>query len=109
LSVTSNEGCGTAYDNVRVYVYPDVYVPNAFSPNNDGINDTWSIPALRAWNEYSVSVYNRYGQLVFYTKNAAHDWDGRFKGILQPVGAYVYYIDLKNGEKLLKGTVSIVR
>jgi len=85
----------TATDIVRVYIYPDVYVPTAFSPNNDGLNDTWFIPALRAYSEFTVSIYNRYGQLIFYTKNNAKPWDGKFNGMLQASGAYVYVVDIK--------------
>lgn len=109
LTVISNQGCGIATDIVRVYVYPDVYVPNAFSPNNDGLNDTWFIPALRAYSEYTVSVYNRHGQLLFHTKNSIRPWDGKYNGTLQPVGAYVYMINLKEEKRLLKGNLIIVR
>lgn len=108
LTAVSNEGCGTAADAMHVYVYPDIYVPNAFSPDNDGLNDTWFIPSLRAWKEYTVSVYNRQGQLIFHAKNSIRPWDGKFKGVVQPVGAYVYVIDLKGG-KVLKGSLVITR
>jgi gliding motility-associated-like protein len=109
LTVVSNEGCGTATDIVRVYVYPDVYVPNAFSPNDDGLNDTWSIPALRAYPEFTVSVYNRHGRLMFHTKNSFRSWDGKYNGMPQPPAVYVYVIDIKDEKKLLKGTLMIVR
>lgn len=109
LTVVSNQGCGTVTDIVRVYVYADVYIPNAFSPNNDGLNDTWSIPALRAYSEYTVSVYNRHGQLIFFTKNNANPWNGKYKGVPQPTGAYVYMVEIKDEKRLLKGTLIIVR
>jgi gliding motility-associated-like protein len=108
LTVVSNEGCGVATDIVRVHVYPAVYVPNAFTPNNDALNDTWSIPALRAYSEFTISIYNRYGQLIFYTKNNFRLWDGKYKGLLQPAGVYVYMVAIK-GERLLKGTLILVR
>jgi gliding motility-associated-like protein len=109
LTVVSNQGCGTATDTMRVYVYKDIYIPNAFSPNNDGLNDTWLIPALRAYSEYTISVYNRYGQLIFYTKNNSKAWDGKFKGMPQPVGVYVYMVEIKDVEKIFKGTLMLVR
>jgi gliding motility-associated-like protein len=109
LTVVSNEGCGVATDMVRVFVYPDVYIPTAFSPNDDGLNDTWAIPALRAYAEYTVSVYNRYGQLLFHTRNNMKPWDGKFNGKPQPPAAYVYVIDIKDEKKLLKGILVIVR
>jgi gliding motility-associated-like protein len=109
LTVVSNQGCGVATDIVRVYVYADVYVPNAFSPNGDGLNDTWFIPALRAYSEFTVSVYNRYGQLIFHTKNSISPWDGKYNGVPQPAAAYVYFVDIKGEKRILKGTLILVR
>ncbi|MBL7740326.1 MAG: gliding motility-associated C-terminal domain-containing protein [Chitinophagaceae bacterium] len=109
LTVISEEGCGTAVDSVHVFVYADVYVPTAFTPNNDGKNDTWFIPALTAYSVYTVSVYNRYGELIFHIKNANVPWDGTYKGASQPAGAYVYVVELKDEKRLLKGILMIVR
>jgi gliding motility-associated-like protein len=109
LTVTSNEGCGTSADTMHVYVYKDVYVPNAFSPNGDGLNDTWYVPALSAYPEFTLAVYNRYGEMIFQIKNTNQPWDGKYKGMPQAIGAYVYVIDLKQGGSLLKGTVMIVK
>ncbi|MEO8404601.1 MAG: gliding motility-associated C-terminal domain-containing protein [Chitinophagaceae bacterium] len=109
LTVVSNEGCGTSTDVVQVYVYPDVYVPNAFSPNNDGTNDTWFVPALRAYTDYTVSVFNRFGQLMFYSKNTIKPWDGTYHGMPQPTGAYVYMIDIKEEKRILKGSLILLR
>jgi gliding motility-associated-like protein len=109
LTVSSNQGCGVATDIMRVYVYADVYVPNAFSPNGDGRNDTWFIPALRAYSEFTVSVYNRYGQLIFHVKNSISPWDGKYNGVAQPAAAYVYVVDIKEEKRILKGTLILVR
>ena len=109
LTVTSNEGCGVDIDSVNVFVYKDIFVPSAFTPNNNGLNDTWFVPALSAYSEFTISVFNRYGQLLFYTKNANKPWDGKYKGMPQPVGAYVYMINITQFKKLLKGTLMIVR
>jgi gliding motility-associated-like protein len=56
-----------------------------------------------------VSVYNRYGGLVFHTKNVAIPWDGKYKGIPQPIGVYVFVIALKDQNRLIKGTVMLIR
>lgn len=109
LTVTSNEGCGVDIDSMHVFVYKDIYVPTAFTPNNNGLNDTWFIPALSAYPEFTISVFDRHGQLLFYTKNANKPWDGKYKGMPQPVGAYVYMIDIKLAGKVLKGTLMLVR
>ena len=109
LNVISNAGCGTAIDVVHVFVYNDVLIPTGFTPGNDGKNDTWLVPALSAFPNFTLSVYNRYGQVVFQAKNENRPWDGKYKGELQPTGVYVYIIDLKNGLPLLKGTITIIR
>ena len=87
----------------------NIYVPNAFTPNDDNLNDNWKIPALVAYPLAEVKVYNRYGQMVFYNKGYTRQWDGRFKGLIEPIGVYTYSIDLKNGAKLLRGTVVVIR
>lgn len=109
LKVVSNDGCGEATDTVKVFVYKDVFVPNAFTPNGDGINDTWHIPALSAYPNFELSVYDRYGHMVFQARKANVHWDGRFKGQPLPMGVYVYMLDLKEGGSLLKGTLLISR
>ena len=111
LNVTSGNGCGNAKDTMFVKVYSAVYIPNAFTPNGDGINDTWNIPALDAFNNFDEFVYNRYGELVFKNSNSNKPWDGTYKGKKVPMGAYTYYIDLKIGNGLGKmtGTVLVIR
>jgi gliding motility-associated-like protein len=95
LTVNSRFGCGIATDNVFVRVYKKISIPNAFSPNNDGINDTWKIDKLITYPDADVSVFNRYGQLLYHSKGYTTEWNGTFKGALLPVGTYYYVIDLK--------------
>lgn len=109
LEVISNVGCGTSTDDVFVKVYNDIYVPTAFSPNNDGLNDTWRIEALVAVLNAKVFVYNRYGKVIFEATGNNTQWDGNYNGQPLPAGAYAYMIDLKNGRPLKKGMVMIVR
>jgi gliding motility-associated-like protein len=109
LHATSQVGCGTATDDVFIKVFKKVDVPNAFSPNRDGINDTWQIPALSAYPDASVSVFNRYGQAIFASKGSYTAWDGRYNNSDLPVGTYYYIIDLKYGLPLKKGWVTILR
>ncbi len=107
--VSSDNGCGISNDSVRIHVFKTVIIPNAFSPNGDGINDTWNIKALNSYNDYELSVFNRYGRIVFTTKNYSKPWDGSFNGRALPVGTYYYLIDLKQGLPKLKGFVVILR
>lgn len=105
-------GCA-GYDTVKIHVYrgPTYYVPNAFSPNGDGLNDVFRpIPVGIVSTEF-FRIYNRFGQVVFETTRFMDGWDGRFKGDLQPVGAYVWILKGKdrNGKIVeSKGTVTLV-
>jgi gliding motility-associated-like protein len=109
LEVISRVNCGIATDEVFVKVYNDIYVPTAFSPNNDGLNDTWRIEALVAVPLAKLMVYNRFGKVIFESTGNSRVWDGTYKGEALPNGAYVYMIDLKNGRPIKKGTVMILR
>lgn len=107
LTVTSPFNCGVSSDSVLVSVYNGIYIPNSFTPNADGRNDRWDIPALYAFSKFTVTVYNRYGQRVFSSSRADLSWDGRFKSVTQPPGVYVYVI---NGDgKIYKGTLLLIR
>lgn len=108
LTATSLDGCGIATDSVHVLVFKDIFVPTAFSPDGNGINDTWSIPALAAYPEYEISVFNRYGQLIFFRRNNNQPWDGTLKGVKVPSGVYVYMIKVKQGN-MIKGTLTLIR
>lgn len=109
LHVQSGAGCGAAEDAVFVRVYQKVIVPNAFSPNGDGINDVWKIQAIDAYPKSEVIIFNRYGQVITKRKGAAKPWDGTYQGEPVPVGTYYYVIDLHEGQGKLTGWVMIVR
>ena len=108
LNVFSNKGCGFAIDSVLVKVYQQLYIPNAFTPNSDGINDTWFIETLQAYPGAEVKVFNRYGQMVFDNHGKDIWWDGKFKGVQLTSGAYVYIINLKNNTPVIKGVVYVL-
>jgi gliding motility-associated-like protein len=109
LTVVSELGCGVATDTMHVFVYKDIFVPNAFTPNRDGKNDSWNIPALSAVPKFEVRVFNRYGQIVFHTRNNNTGWNGKFNGTDQPIGTYVYLINIDNGKRILKGPLMLIR
>ncbi|MFC4262046.1 T9SS type B sorting domain-containing protein [Ferruginibacter yonginensis] len=109
LSVTSLNNCGVVNDTVYVKIYQGIFIPNSFTPNADGKNDVWNIPALAAYPDHTLMVYNRYGQTVFQRSKSLIGWNGLFKGEPLPTGAYTYIIDLKNGTPVLKGTVLLLR
>lgn len=83
--------------SVSVKVVDKFTIPNTFTPNGDGINDTWKIDALDAYANSTTQVFNRYGTLVFNTIGYPKPWDGTYNGNKLPPGTYYYKIDLKNG------------
>lgn len=109
LTASSKKGCGINIDSVFVKIYQGIFIPNTFTPNGDSKNDTWNIPALEAYPKHELAVYNRYGQIVFERKQSFTAWDGKYKGITLPTGAYTYIIDLKNGTVPIKGTLLLVK
>ena len=109
LTVVSANDCGISTDTMQVKLYRGIYIPNAFSPNNDGLNDTWNIPALEAYPGFELLVFNRYGEVVFENRGLNQPWNGKYKSADLPMGAYVYTIKLDDTLDLIKGTVMIIR
>lgn len=108
LTITSTWGCSST-DEVQVQVVDQLYIPNAFTPNGDGKNDTWRIPFLDAEMGAQVRIYNRYGQLVYSASNTTVSWNGRFNGKPQPAGSYIYHIQFKSDYPALKGYIQLLR
>jgi len=108
LTVTSDKGCSTS-DNVTVKVLKTPLIPNAFSPNGDGINDTWIIEYLETYPGATVEVYNRYGQMIFRSVGYNKPWDGTYNGKQVPAGTYYYIVNPKNGRKQMAGFVDVLR
>lgn len=108
LSAVSQYGC-TNTDQVLIKVIAGIFVPTAFTPNNDGKNDSWRIPFLDPLWGATVSVYNRYGQLVYKGSGSIVDWNGKLKGVPQSSGTYVYMIQFQDGLPAIKGTVNLIR
>lgn len=110
LHVTSGHGCGTSTDTTLVKVYNKIQVPNAFSPNGDGINDSWVIDPLYLFDESVTEVYNRYGEIVYRSRGYSTPWNGMSKGKPLPIGTYYYIIDFNTSkEPKVTGSVTIIR
>ena len=109
LHVVSNTNCGENTSSVFVRVLKNITIPNAFTPNNDGINDYWDIKEITTYPESLVSVYDRYGQKVYQSTGYPRPWDGTYNGAGLPPGTYYYIIDLKNDIPKISGWVVIVR
>ncbi len=91
--ITDTNGC-TNYDTVTVFVFPEIVIPNGFSPNSDGKNDVWQLDNIQQFPDCIVEVYSRWGELLFTSKGYKTPWDGRYKGQEVPVGTYYYVINL---------------
>ena len=87
-------------------------MPNAFTPNGDGLNDVFKIEGIEYEKINAFKIFNRYGQLVFETTDGKKGWDGTMKGKIAPAGVYFYQISLAlplGGTKNFKGDVSLIR
>jgi gliding motility-associated-like protein len=85
----------------------EVFVPNAFSPNNDGSNEVWQISGLKNYTNISVKVFNRWGSLVYDKTSYDSPWDGTVSGKKLASGTY-YYIIVLDDEEPRKGSLSIL-
>ena len=110
VTVADDYGCVASLP-VTVTVNTDIalFIPNLFSPNGDGYNDTWEIPNLGLFPNTGVTVINREGQVVY--ENSAYDnsWGGTFKGNKLPETTYYYLVKFSSTSQILKGAVTILR
>ncbi len=108
LVATSSMGCINE-DELLVQVVDKLYIPNAFTPDGDGINDVWLVPYFNSLTDIDVKIFNRYGQLVFHTVKENKPWDGKFNGQMQQSGAYVYVVESKGNNIKATGTLILIR
>lgn len=119
ITVTNSSKC-TATDEVFVKVVCDnsnLFIPTAFTPNNDGLNDVFYPMGVGLFKVQSLRIFNRYGQIVFLkTDFNANDrsagWDGTFKGKPADLGGYIYTLEVicKNNEVLtIKGKILLLQ
>lgn len=106
--LNASSQCGSDSDTMLVKVYKGIHIPSAFTPNGDGINDTWNIPALSAFSAFSLSVFNRFGERIFFARNENRSWDGKFKGRDLATGTYVYVLSVDR-MPVAKGSISLFR
>lgn len=106
IKVSSFYGCTDVFP-VKVNILIP-YPPNAFSPNGDGVHDTWQFPALSVYPLCRVDIFDRYGRLLFHSIGYDKPWDGRYNGKPLPVGTYYYVI--KPSEKLdaMSGSITLL-
>jgi gliding motility-associated-like protein len=113
VKVSNLCGSKTATVNVNALCDPEFYLPSAFTPNADRLNDLFRIPPNSGFQLINMQVFNRWGQLVFDGKENSPGWDGDYKRNPQPAGMYPYRIEIiaiRSGKKMIKtGTIQLIR
>ena len=114
--VVTNQALGCSDSVTKILTVLDFCttdIPTAFTPNNDGLNDNFGPHNAVKADNYQFRIYNRWGQLIFESKDWKKRWDGKFNGVLQGTGTFVWmltYNDHDTGQKVLKkGTVTLIR
>ena len=109
LTAYGQNGCTATMDTVQVRVFVSIAPPNSFSPNGDGIHDSWLVPGLETYPYSELSIFNRAGQIMYQAKPYIDGWDGKYKGKDVPGGVYYYIINRGNGEALLSGSIYLIK
>ncbi len=110
VTVTDALGCVIS-ENYEILVTNEdcINIPSAFTPNSDGLNDTWILRNIDLYAGNSVKILNRWGQLLFESNGYGEPWDGRYNGNELPSGTYYYIVDLNDGNDLLTGPITLVK
>lgn len=113
--VGEENGCISAPDSVIVIMSEsELIIPNAFTPNDDGLNDAFNILNPIFYPIFSFEIYNRWGQQVFATSDVTRGWDGTYDGRDQEIGMYIWMVTYEKANEpgkqyVLKGTVTLLR
>lgn len=99
--------------SLTVYIYPEfrLFIPDAFTPNGDGLNDIFK-PSSIGIKEYNFQIFNRWGESFFISKGAQDGWDGNYKGSSAPQGVYVYLlnvVDVNGNSHAYNGKIVLIR
>ncbi|MES2370982.1 MAG: gliding motility-associated C-terminal domain-containing protein [Bacteroidota bacterium] len=108
LHVTGAGSC-VSEDAISIKVLKPFIIPNIFTPNGDGIHDTWEIPEINNYPGSIVEVYTRTGQLIFRSVGYERPWDGTYNDKPAPVATYYYIVKANFRNQVFSGSVTIVR
>lgn len=89
--------------------FSSLVVNNSFSPNGDGVNDSWGVPGIRFFEGARISVYDNVGSRLFYTESPDQGWDGTFNGKQLPVGTYFWVIEIRETGEMRRGMLNLIR
>ena len=110
FEATGSNGC-VSTKQVNVMVLQSFNMPNSFTPNGDGINEVFRIPPGSAFQLKEFSIFDRWGNKVFATRDITKGWDGKYKNDMLPE-TYIYFItgkDIYKKDVVIKGTVALIR
>ena len=108
LKVENSMGCQDAITKlVDIYPAPDqlLFIPNAFTPNSDGINDFFLVKHSEYF-PFEITIFNRWGELIFQSTDLDFRWDGKYNGEIVPAGSYYYIV---TGKYVRKGALTVIR
>lgn len=110
---TIDNACGVVSDSIHIdFIDCNIWLPNAFTPNGSGKNDIFRVRGvLNYFTNFSMSIFNRFGQCVYFSEDRYSGWNGTFNNIPQDLGTYFYEVkyELNGKRRLLKGDVTLVR
>ena len=107
VTVTDAIGCNLTVSEAITHIEGCLFIADALTPNGDGYNDEWIVGGLLDFPQSEVKVYNRWGQLLFFSNEGDVHWDGRFNNQRLPVADYYYTIELSPYDPPITGTVSL--
>ncbi len=113
VTVTDSKGCN-AYSLFKIEI--PLFIPSVITPNADGVNDTWEILGIQAFDKIEIHIFNRWGDEVYSYSGSGMgyadqsvNWDGTWNGLELALGTFVYILDTKGQDKTYQGVVTIVR
>jgi gliding motility-associated-like protein len=113
LTITDTNGCTGTTIASKFFIIPNnYYFPNTFTPDGDKINDEFKINGFIQIRNFSMKVYNRWGEQVFESTNPDKGWDGTFMGEKVPNGNFIYIVEFEDmtGNKIeKKGYIMVMR
>lgn len=108
LTATDENGC-TNQDNVMVNISYKVLIPDAFTPDGDGINETWNLLGISSYPDAEITIFDRWGAIIFYSKGYSTAFNGKHKEQLLPPGAYPYIIKLDPTKPRITGSLILIK
>ncbi|MFN4147254.1 MAG: gliding motility-associated C-terminal domain-containing protein, partial [Runella sp.] len=109
LRAVDANGC-TVTDSITIFVLQGIYIPDVFTPNGDGINDTWEIKGLEAYPEAQLVIFDRWGIPVFHADRLQiQKFDGTYQGQPLPEGSYAFVLRTSSDEHIYRGNLMLMR